>query len=65
MMDKLSGLLMKIKKKTRDATIMAKLTKVHNMDNKLSLEFDNKTWTCYGKNASLLGVMRRSLDIAK
>lgn len=32
---------------------MTRLTKVHNSGNKLSIEFNLVTWTCYGENYSL------------
>lgn len=33
--------------------MMARLTKVHNTDVKLTTEFNDKTSTCYGMNSSL------------
>lgn len=33
---------------------MARLTKVRNSGDKLSIEVNDKTWTCYGENSSTL-----------
>lgn len=43
----------KWKRKFWGATIIAKLTKVHNIGVKLPIELDHKTWNCFGKNVSL------------
>lgn len=32
---------------------MARSTKVYNSTEKLSIEFNDKIWTCYGTNSSL------------
>lgn len=43
----------KRKRKYITNTMMTELTKVCNICVKLSIEFDHKKWTCYGKNVSL------------
>ncbi|XP_050883153.1 uncharacterized protein LOC127086434 [Lathyrus oleraceus] len=43
----------KRKRKSIGASMMARLTKVHNNDGKLTTEFNDKTSTCYGMNSSL------------
>lgn len=40
----------KIKSKQRGAIMMTKLTKIYNSGNRLLIEFNNVTWTCYGTN---------------
>lgn len=39
--------------------------KINNASVKLQIKFVHKTWTCYDKNTSLVGVMRCSLNVAK
>ena len=55
----------KRKRKTRGLTMMAKLKKNYNTNVKLSIKFDHKTWTCYGKNASMIKSYAAYLDRIK
>lgn len=55
----------KIKRKQIGATMMARLKQVRKLDDILSIEFNDKTWTSYDMNSSLLEVMLCSLDVEK